>query len=223
MIGGHFKTDIIKNLYYMILKQQKGYVRQMKNLYRVWILAALLPVFVLGGCAGKDADTGKAEGTGVSQEGVQSLPDGLVTQTAFEAHDMDGNVVTAEIFSESKLTMINVWATYCNPCLREMPELAELAQAYDEADFRLIGIISDVPENADQEVLDLAGDLIEQTGASYTHLLLNESLYRALLEEVAAVPTTFFFDENGTLLDTVVGAMDKSAWEEKINELLAER
>ena len=56
--------------------------------------------------------------------------------------------------------------------------------------------------------------------SEYPHLLLNESLYTALLTEVSAVPTTFFVDQDGQVLDTVVGAMERSAWEEKINALL---
>ena len=116
--------------------------------------------------------------------------------------------------------MVNVWATYCNPCLSEMPGLGELAAEYDSEEFQIIGIISDVQEGASQEMMDLAADLIEQTGADYTHLFLNESLYYALLTDVSAVPTTFFIDENGVILDAVTGAMDKSSWEEKINALL---
>ena len=138
----------------------------------------------------------------------------------FEGMDIEGNVVTSDIFSQSKLTMVNVWATYCNPCLSEMPGLGELADEFDEEEFRIIGIISDVVEGEEQE---LAEDLIERTQAGYTHLLLNESIYNALLTDVAAVPTTFFVDENGVILDTVVGAMKKSAWEEKINALLEEQ
>lgn len=138
----------------------------------------------------------------------------------FEGTDIEGNVVTSDIFSQSKLTMVNVWATYCNPCLSEMPGLGELADEFDEEEFRIIGIISDVVEGEEQE---LAEDLIERTQAGYTHLLLNESIYNALLTDVAAVPTTFFVDENGIVLDTVVGAMKKSAWEEKINALLEEQ
>jgi len=116
--------------------------------------------------------------------------------------------------------MVNVWATYCNPCLSEMPGLGELAAEYDAEKFQIIGIVSDVLEGEDQE---LAESLIEETGADYTHLLLNESLYYALLTDVSAVPTTFFIDENGTVLDTVVGAMEKPAWEEMINGLLEEQ
>lgn len=146
-----------------------------------------------------------------------------VASVTFEGQDMEGNTVSSAIFSESKLTMVNVWATYCNPCLREMPGLGELAGEYDPAEFQIIGIISDVQEGADQKVMDYASALIEQTGADYTHLILNESVYYALLTDVSAVPTTFFIDENGIILDTMIGSKEKSAWEKKINALLEEQ
>lgn len=133
---------------------------------------------------------------------------------------MEGNTVSSDILANAKITMINVWATYCNPCLSEMPGLGELAGEYDPAQFQLIGVISDVMEGGDEAQITYAASLIEQTGADYTHLLLNRSLYEGLLTGVSAVPTTFFLDENGVLLDTVIGAMDKSSWEEKINGLL---
>ena len=174
----------------------------MKKIHRLCIALLTILLLVLGGC-------GKTE-----EE--KNVPENL----AFEAQDMEGNQISANIFSESKLTMVNVWATYCNPCLREMPGLGELAGEYESDEFQIVGVISDVPEGASQKTMDLAADLIAQTGADYTHLLLSESLYYALLTEVTAVPTTFFIDENGNILDTVVGAMDKSAWEEKINALL---
>ena len=199
------------------------------SFYSLLLISVVLTV-LLSGC-GKSAQEEKAqesiqmeaeETSGAGEEGVTDLSEqsaGIV----FEAQDLEGNTVTESAFAQSRLTMVNVWATYCNPCLNEMPALGELAQAYDTGDFQIIGIISDVPENAQQEAVDMAEALIEQTGAAYTHLLINESLYNALLTDVMAVPTTFFFDENGVLLDTVVGAMEKSAWEEKIDGLLAEK
>ena len=161
----------------------------------------------MSGCA-KTGSNERTEGEAVS------------SSITFEALDMEGNTVSAEIFSETKLTMVNVWATYCNPCLREMPGLGELAGEYAPEEFRIVGVISDVMEDADQKSIDLAASLIEQTNADYPHLLLNESLYYALLTDVTAVPTTFFIDENGEILDTVVGSMEKFAWEEKVNALL---
>lgn len=190
----------------------------MRKTYKRYLPVFIILICFLNGCT--------KENTNITEESRSEQEIGSATISGteqtdlaidFTGTDIEGNVVTSEIFSQSKLTMVNVWATYCNPCLSEMPGLGELANEYDADKFRIIGIISDVVEGDEQE---LAEDLIEQTQADYTHLLLNESIYNALLTDVAAVPTTFFVDENGTILDTVIGAMEKSAWEEKINALL---
>lgn len=194
----------------------------MKKVYKLCLLFAAAAV-LLSGCAVKRAEkeenssVQEAEDTSFSEEENE-----LFVSDAFDIQDIEGNTVSSAVFSEAELTMVNVWATYCNPCLNEMPGLGELAESYEPETFRIIGIISDVQEGADQEKLDLAADLIERTGADYTHLLLNESLYYALLTDVTAVPTTFFINKDGVILETVVGAMEKSAWEEKINAFLEE-
>lgn len=196
-----------------------------------YLLTGMVLLAVLGGCgkAGGEADINarpsEQEGQTISraeadaengEETAESKEDGVV----FEGQDVEGNTFSSDVFAESKITMINVWATYCNPCLSEVPGLGELAEEYEPADFQIIGIISDVQEGADDRALEYVSELIEQTGADYPHLLLNESLYRGLLTEVSAVPTTFFLNEKGEILDVVIGAMKKSAWEEKINTLL---
>lgn len=210
----------------------------MRKRYLIRLMPWVLTGMLLCGCAGKEEeDRGRENISGQEeteegrppQEGAEGAAEnGTFQETeapekvSFEGQDMEGNAVSSDSFSDSKLTMINVWATYCNPCLREMPELAQLPSEYASEDFRLIGIISDVQEGADQSAMETVAQLIEQTGADYTHLLLNESIYFGLLTDVMAVPTTFFVDSEGNILDTVVGAMDKSAWKEKIDELLEE-
>lgn len=167
---------------------------------------------------GKEASA-QAAGSESAGGGDSASGDGLV-KISFAGQDLEGNPVSSQILASSKLTMVNVWATYCNPCLREMPDLGALAGEYAPEEFQILGIISDVEEGSDQKMKDLASELVEKTGAAYTHLLLNESLYYALLTDVSAVPTTFFFDQEGNLLKTLVGSMDKAAWEEEINALL---
>lgn len=139
----------------------------------------------------------------------------------FEANTIDGEALTSDCFSESRLTMINVWATYCNPCLSEMPDLGEIAASYDSEEFQMIGIISDVAEGAAEDDINNAKDLIEQTSANYPHLLLNESLYANLVGGVSSVPTTFFVNQKGETLGYVIGAQSKENWEGIINDLLS--
>ena len=184
----------------------------MRKHYKILFGTIALSALLLSGCAkgGTDASAG-------SLSGAPSVSEPSADPIVFEGADLEGNAVTSDIFSQSKLTMVNVWATYCNPCLSEMPYLGELAEEYDAEKFQIIGIVSDVIEGNDQSLVE---NLVEQTSANYTHLLLNESIYYGLLMDVTAVPTTFFIDEDGMVLDTVVGAMKKTAWEDKINGLL---
>ena len=147
-------------------------------------------------------------------------PDAYVL--TFQATTVDGAEMTSEIFAESKLTMINVWATYCNPCLSEMPDLGEIANEYDPATFQMIGIISDVAENDTISNINTAKTLIEETKADYPHLLLNQSLYSNLVGAVSGVPTTFFFNQKSELLGYLVGAQSKDVWISIIEDLLSQ-
>lgn len=199
----------------------------MKKPYHKIFFTGIVLAALLTGCGGGSredvAEEGKATSNSSSQKAAETSfqeEESVASQIAFTCQDMDGNAVSETVFSESKLTMVNVWATYCNPCLSEMPGLGELVSEYEPGEFQIIGIISDVMEGADAATMDNAAALIEMTGANYTHLLLNESVFFALLTEVTAVPTTFFVNENGEVVDTVIGAMKKTAWEEKINALL---
>ena len=194
----------------------------MKKSRYIYGVLCIVMVALLWGCGtknGEDDITGlprKQETEKAQDTEEEAAGSGVV----FEAQDMEGNGVSQDVFSKSRLTMVNVWATYCNPCLREMPGLGELAGEYAQEDFQIIGIISDVQEGADQRMLDMAAELIEKTGADYPHLLLNESLYRGLLKDVTAVPTTFFINKDGEILETVVGSMEKSDWKEKVDGFL---
>lgn len=212
-------------------------MRKKKYYVCLWLCLLSVTIGMLGGCgrAGQNEaareQTGEAAleaedsgANGGEDAGASDGADGAGQSAgiAFEARDLEGNTVTEEVFADSRLTMVNVWATYCNPCLSEMPELGEIAGEYKTDEFQIIGIISDVQEGAELESTVYAATLVEQTGAAYPHLLLNESLFNALLSGVSAVPTTFFVNENGEVLDTVVGALDKESWKEKIDGFLKE-
>lgn len=140
----------------------------------------------------------------------------------FEANTIEGEAWNSDQIANSKMTMINVWATYCNPCLAEMPDLGELAAEYTSADFQIIGVVSDVMEGDSADNVDYAKELIAETEANYPHLLLNESLYTSFVGAVSAVPTTFFVRQDGSLIGYLTGAQSKENWKLLIDQLLAE-
>lgn len=189
--------------------------------YKRLVLTVILAAVFMSGCGEKEPAESTPVQSGQENPDTSSQEEEAVP-VVFEAMDLEGNEVSSDVFSETKLTMINVWGTFCGPCLREMPDLGELAGEYEPEEFRLIGIISDVQEGDTEEKISLAESLIEETGADFTHLLLNESLYLGLLTGVSGVPTTFFVDENGIVVYVVQGAKDKEVWQKIINGLLEE-
>lgn len=146
--------------------------------------------------------------------------------SSFTATDLDGNKVDQTIFKDHKLTMINIWATFCGPCLREMPDLGEINKEYADQGFQIVGIVIDtLGSNGEisQSQVDTAKEIVEKTGADYLHLLPSTDLIEAKLKEVSAVPETIFVDENGKIVGkSYMGSKEKSSWKEVIDQYMEE-
>lgn len=125
--------------------------------------------------------------------------DGIV----FETTDLEGNAVTAQgVFSSHTMTMVNVWASWCPPCVRELPELQRLSAEFAEKDCAIVGLLLDGDEEkglADGKVR------LQEAGATYTILLPWDGVYD--LFPVSAIPTSFFIDSHGHVIgEPIVGA-----------------
>lgn len=142
----------------------------------------------------------------------------------FEAVNLDGEVVNQDIFADYDLTMINIWGTFCGPCIREMPDLGEIHSEYKDKNFQVVGIVTDVLNNdgsLSEEQLTTAREIVEKTGANYMHLLPSYDLTMAKLKDVAAIPETIFVDKDGNLVgESYMGAKSKEDWLKIIDGLL---
>lgn len=145
----------------------------------------------------------------------------------FHTTDLEGNEATSHtLFEESgaKLTLVNVWATYCQPCLVEMPYLGELAAEYADKGVQIVGIPIDVFDsagNVDSDQIELAKRYVASTGADYLHLIPDGEMQSNLLREVYYVPNSWFLDSEGKLIgEAVVGSYSKEDWAGLIEEHL---
>lgn len=150
-----------------------------------------------------------------------------VSLASFNAIDLDGNEVNESIFADYDLTMINIWATFCGPCLNEMPDLGRLASEYADKGVRIVGIVADIPQkddgSFDPNMINTARELVKITEADYLHLLPTADLVAAKLNQVSAVPETIFVDSEGKLIgSSYVGSRSRDAWASIIDELLLE-
>ena len=141
---------------------------------------------------------------------------------SFQTQDLYGNEVDQEIFQDYDLTMVNIWGTFCGPCLEELPYLGELQKEFEPKGINIVGIVVDVQdENLDvvDSQLDLAKQIAETTGAEYTHLLISQELMEGKLSQFDAIPATFFVDSEGNFVGTdYVGSRNKEDWTDIINE-----
>ncbi|MBP5288502.1 MAG: TlpA family protein disulfide reductase [Clostridia bacterium] len=134
--------------------------------------------------------------------------------SAFTTRDLEGNILDQDILKGKKLTVVNVWATFCGPCLRELPELEKLSREMEGKGVQIIGIAADVTDWNGQvrgELLELAKEIVSQTGVSFPSLIPCRDL--AALSGVQSFPTTIFVDENGCQIGgAYVGARDLAQW-----------
>lgn len=175
----------------------------------------LLPVAMMAGCAGatdgSSAGTDSALTSPATESDTKESTVGADAQTdtaafpAFTATDLDGNEVTESIFSEKDLTVLNIWGTFCGPCIGEMPELGEWAKEMPD-NVQIVGLIIDINGEEDTEHRDLAIDITQQAGVEFTNLIANMD-FAPILKDVVGVPTTLFIDGEGNLVgDPIVGA-----------------
>ena len=118
---------------------------------------------------------------------------------SFQATDLDGNPVSsAEIFAQNKVTMINVWATWCGPCVGELAELQAIHTRFQEKDCGIVGLLTDTD-------VEEARRLISENGISYPVYLAPQNLNSIIPFD--AIPTSVFVDRDGAFLGTkFVGA-----------------
>ena len=136
---------------------------------------------------------------------------------AFETTDLDGNPVSSEdIFSGHRITMINMWATWCDPCKNELPELAKMAEDFENQGCQIIGICLDAE---DEETMAEGRAILKEAGVNYLNIAPFEGREELLPNEL--YPTTYFVDENGVLLDEVISGAMVERYPQAMNKLLA--
>lgn len=136
----------------------------------------------------------------------------------FKTKDLQGNSVDTTIFEDYKLTMVNIWSTGCNPCIREMPELEELYQEMKDKGVNIVGLVADGDNEKKKENID---KIIDMTGVTYTNIKPDEVLKKGILSQVIGLPTTIFFDSKGNVVGKeMVGAASKEDYKKAIEERL---
>lgn len=133
----------------------------------------------------------------------------------FNVVTLEGERIDSSFIKENKLTMINVWTTWCGPCVNEMPELSVLAKEMLPDGVKILSVCVD-----GEEELETAKEIIKDSGGGFTVVIPDDILEKNLMPYVDAYPTTIFVNSKGVLVGSkIVGAPYEDVAETYLNEI----
>ena len=130
-----------------------------------------------------------------------------VTANEFVFNDMQGKV---QKLSEYKGTwvLVNFWATWCPPCLEEIPDLVDMYNARKGNDFAVIGVAM---SSSKESVKAFA----EQMEISYP-IIMGDDKMASQIGRINALPTSYLYDPSGKLVSYQEGLLTREAIESYI-------
>ena len=107
-----------------------------------------------------------------------------------------------------KLRLVNVWATWCGPCVIELPELVEMNRMYRKRDFEMITISMDEPEKKDRALEKLKDLKVATTNYIYTGANKDKFIEALDAKWEGPVPHTLLIAPGGKVIYRHTGAVD---------------
>ena len=141
---------------------------------------ALFSFLVLIGC------------TATTKEQEDKLPEALIDRIVLV--DLEGNKVNLDDY-KGKTIFLNYWATWCRPCIAEMPDIDEAAQILGDEEFIFLA--------ASDEALDKIKNYVAETDYSFKFVKSETSVFDL---DIMALPTTMIISRNGEIVYNEVGA-----------------
>lgn len=117
---------------------------------------------------------------------------------------LDGSVYKLEEL-KGKVVLFNLWATWCGPCRKEMPELVAMENEFKDKDFKVVGL------NVDDETEAQIKPFAEEMKLNYELAWADEKLNKELLKisKFSGIPQSFLIDREGHLRGVFVGGSPK--------------
>lgn len=126
--------------------------------------------------------------------------------------DLSGRDVVFKQFVGQPI-VVNFWATWCAPCVQEMPDLDLMAQSFQKVHFVGIGI----------DTVDNIRQFVDKIKVSYPLLVVGNagiSMMRELGNPSGGLPFTVMFDAEGNMIDTVLGQVKPAELRTRVESLL---
>lgn len=114
----------------------------------------------------------------------------------FTLSDVNGKKVSLSSF-RGKIVLLDFWATWCEPCLEELPDLIRFQEAHKAQNFTLVGVAMDA------EGASVVGPFVRQNKIPYPILISNGDLPDGY--PIPGFPSAFLIDQNGKIVRRYLG------------------
>lgn len=116
---------------------------------------------------------------------------------------------------QDDVLVLNVWASWCEPCIREMPALMELEEDYRNKGVSVITVNSQSKELRPEDAIEF----IEEQDLTLPVFFDSEGVFMQAFKP-SSLPTTYIIDQNNVVTDVLVGEVTKEMLANKLQELL---
>ena len=124
----------------------------------------------------------------------------VVSAPNFTLPGLDGNMVSLAD-SKGKVVLLNIWATWCPPCVDEMPSMEKLHQKLKGENFEILAV------SIDEAGAEAVIPFMKQHNLSFTALIDTQGSLKSLYQ-TTGVPESFIVDQKGIIVGKVIGARD---------------
>ncbi len=131
----------------------------------------------------------------------------------FSVKDLRGGGISSADL-RCKVVLIDVWATWCQPCRKEMPGYQKLADRYGPRGFAVVGLKLDVMRDTEDPV-----QFAQKIGVRYPLMVATDELKRKF-GGIAGIPTTLLYDRQGILRQKIIGFEYTDVIEAEVKPLL---
>jgi peroxiredoxin len=178
-------------------------------------LSVLIIGLILAGCSPAEPGPDKPAQPMVERGRTDAQP--VDTTGAYPAPDFSIPVLDGGQMSladqRGNVLLVNFWATWCAPCIQEIPDLIELHERYESAGFAVLGI------STDDDGAEVVRPFVRTHGIIYP-ILLDDGSAADAFGNVYGLPTTFLIDRNGRVLSRFMGLLPVDRYEPLIRDLL---
>lgn len=186
---------------------------------RCLIGLAALSIFVVGACAKKPEPDPATAGDSTAGAIESSEWQATLEPVSFETWEEELDLLKGDI------VVVDMWATWCLPCIERFPHMIELAQKYADRDVEFVSLCLDDPD--DDDAIALAQKFLTEQGARFPNFLMDEVVTQAFDKlDLLGIPAVFIYGRDGALRHRLTGDDPNNQFtdadvDEAIEELLA--